>query len=62
MFQGLLSEQLTEMQLADRRREAAALQRGILAARISRQARREAHRAVRARTGKVPAPAASAGC
>jgi hypothetical protein len=51
MLPSLLIEQVHEAQLAERRREVEALQRGLLAARITKQVRRDSRRSVPARAG-----------
>jgi hypothetical protein len=62
MLPSLLIEQVHEAQIADRRREVEALQRGLLAARITKQVRRDNHRWVPVRTGKASVPAACSEC
>jgi hypothetical protein len=60
MLPSLLSEQVYEAQLAERRREVAALQRGIVASRAMKQARRDRRRSTRVVTSTASAPAAPA--
>jgi hypothetical protein len=62
MLASLLTEQLHEAQMADRRREVAAIQRGALAGQRSKRVRRDRHRWVPVRSRKVSAPAACSEC
>jgi hypothetical protein len=57
MVPSMLSEQVVQAQIAERRREVAALQRGILAARAVKQARRDSDRPVPKPATRIPAPA-----